>query len=153
MTLPCFCAHRHEVKNFYLYSLYSYVINNPLRYVDPTGHLGATFNSDGSITLHFTHQEIELITSWASSDLEGVASAVSTLLAAAKIAPKLFNPVGVALALMWLGGKMLSLLDWYYGSNGLDITVDPLSGRVKGIDPPTIERQHCNIHCRTEKLC
>src|SRR5688572_4912224 len=36
---------------------YSYVLNNPLRYVDPTGHMGITFYPDGGFTLHLTHDE------------------------------------------------------------------------------------------------
>src|SRR6185295_7984615 len=43
---------------------YSYVLNNPLRYVDPTGHLGMSFNRDGSITYHLSHQDMETVKDW-----------------------------------------------------------------------------------------
>jgi hypothetical protein len=35
---------------------YSYVMNNPLKYTDPTGHIGVTHSAIGT-TYHLTHDE------------------------------------------------------------------------------------------------
>jgi hypothetical protein len=62
---------------------YSYVQNNPLKYTDPSGHVGVTIHPDGSTTFHLTHnearalwefiqQEFFAVVDWVKDNLAGL---------------------------------------------------------------------------------
>jgi RHS repeat-associated protein len=150
---------------------YSYVQNNPLKYTDPSGHLGKTVGAQ-SDTWHLTSQEAR----WLWNFVQALDMAVlGTVMAGAKTASEgmkmllvwlmKISPMGQILAdlftvYLWgvaaatvselilavLGaatiiGLMLMVADAYYGGRGIDITVFRQASLMPIVSAPTTERQ------------
>jgi hypothetical protein len=126
---------------------YSYVLNNPLRYVDPSGHLGITWHDNGGFTLHLTHEEaIWLWNTVSGRTITALGAAVSVaglaaLAFGAATAGTVTTVVGGILGIPILIGLGLDELDRSYGGNGVDLTFD-IQGNFKYAGAPTTTRQH-----------
>ena len=120
---------------------YSYVQNGPVRYRDPTGHLGATLHGNGTVTFHLSHEDIQTIAKIVGSDGMGAISNGATVLGLLDKIPKSVGIVGLVSAIIWYGAKALEYADWLLGNKGLDITIGP-DGLVHSAGAPTVERQH-----------
>jgi hypothetical protein len=119
---------------------YSYVLNNPMRWTDPSGHYGVTVGNDAHITLHLSHEEVQSLTNALGSDTALFANGGLRLLQT--IGKVTLQTAGVIDGLLatTIGAKLLSYADTYYGGNGVDITLNSL-GAVTGVTSPTINRQ------------
>jgi hypothetical protein len=144
---------------------YSYALNNPLKYTDPTGHMGMSvdyFWGATQTTLHLTHQEATALWDFVQ------ANAVSITLIATGIASKGVAVMAEVLSAQGFGGAVLGqmllalsaaglsagmiatiaaevalsmlAIDYLYGQKGFDIIFDPRMG-IPIIAPPTVERQ------------
>jgi hypothetical protein len=124
---------------------YSYVQNNPIRYVDPTGHFGDTVHDDGSVTFHLTHEEASFLFDLSVATELTLAGMV--LWAAeqfgSKAAANLLAILGEAAPPIGIVGVALAVADAWYGGNGVDITIGNKYGMLSvSVGAPTKSRQH-----------
>ena len=153
---------------------YSYVMNNPMRWTDPTGHVGYSHEVSGENRLHLTHEEAIFLFKTLQEDatfylgLSGNALENKTVAGFAQylvsklgaLGPALTKIIGDAVvaaptlgkALIVLGATatLLKGLDAVYGSNGIDITYG--GAMPFAIVPPTVERQNQYWH-NGRKIC
>jgi len=103
---------------------YSYVLNNPIRNTDPSGHLGVTVHDDASVTIHLSEDDISTPSNYAgeAANVQGRpdAQAILTVLGAV--------------------GNTIGLVDFAYGGQGLDVTI--MANSQVRITQGTITRQH-----------
>jgi hypothetical protein len=117
---------------------YSYVLNNPLKYTDPSGHAGITYHGyyddngafhwNGHVTLHLSHSDLEVMKDWTQAEWTWWIEATLVLLGIAR--PDAAAAAGLIAATMLgtQGGVMsLYLLSLLTGSNGIDITFNAFS--------------------------
>jgi RHS repeat-associated protein len=132
---------------------YSYVLNNPLRYLDPTGHLGVSVHDNGSVTYHLTHDDamalIEVLTGLGTSTAREAIDAAKSILERAGL--KALIPLLTALRAAGIAGRLafllaggIYLIDRLNGRQGVDITVQFGTELLHTLQlgDPTVERQH-----------
>jgi hypothetical protein len=155
---------------------YAYVLNNPVRYVDPTGHVGISTGDCLGVTcttIHLTHDEatalwnfltenawdvIGIVLGIGSKTLSGLADGLRNLGLYGAILAEIVQ--GLALLGLTLAEVLLIIsaisytiytADYLYGSQGIDIIIDPRIG-VPIVAPPTVERQQGVWHFG-KKIC
>jgi hypothetical protein len=124
---------------------YSYVMNNPVKYTDPSGHFGVTVHNTSRVTLHFSHDEAlalwNALNSGAVTEILVIFGAIASTLALAGLPGMVITGILSSLiSFIALGAWILYRLDSVYGNQGLDITVNS-SGQIERIGPPTLGRQ------------
>ena len=126
---------------------YAYVQNNPMRWTDPTGHVGATVHRNSSITIHLTHDEAIWLWNTTSGQTAtiggaglGVVGAIAMMAGLSAIA-NAATISGGSLGLFILLGKAMEYGDYAFGEGGLDIRLSP-AGQLQGVSTPTVDRQH-----------
>ena len=122
---------------------YSYVQNNPLRWTDPSGHLGVTAHDNGSITFHLTYEEAWAL--WSAATGSSGAYLMTAAIVGGKAAMAQFVrevlPVLTEPAMVL--GLGIGLIDLLNGSQGVDITInDPRIVNGIWVGAPTVSRQH-----------
>ncbi|HEU4323529.1 MAG TPA: RHS repeat-associated core domain-containing protein [Roseiflexaceae bacterium] len=124
---------------------YSYVQNNPLRYTDPSGHVGMTINDNGTFTLHLSHQDIQQILETAGGDLAALIDTIAVGLEIFSKLPAFFKALAFAITFAWVGGQALKFADWFYGDQGVDIVVRA-DGTILKVGAPTVSRQAPDLY-------
>ncbi|WP_161668827.1 RHS repeat-associated core domain-containing protein [Kallotenue papyrolyticum] len=138
---------------------YAYVLNNPLRYTDPTGHVGITIDNYG-FTLHLSHEDVQhvfdIMTHWGVGFTGAVATISAWLLEAISASAAAiigFGAVATAATALALSAPIMLGIEWNYGSRGLDFRFGrevtdaqlrggPIHGLYEMIQRPTVSHQH-----------